>query len=123
MPQYANYLTFRFSTGKSPILVHPADPPFSALNFTFIKIYWNTIGNTSTESIKSYLISLTDEANTMRETFLTTKQEYTIGNIIQGVRYLYRITATDSDNRIGITSQTMEFILDGMCISNLDYCT
>ena len=59
----------------------------------------------------------------MREMFLTTKQEYTIGNIIQGVRYLYRITAKDSDNRIGITSQTMEFILDGMCISNLDYCT
>ena len=59
----------------------------------------------------------------MRETFLTTKQEYTIGNIIQSVRYLYRITAEDSDNRIGITSQTMECILDGMCILNLDYCT
>ena len=99
--------------GKSPITVIPADPAFTALNFTSIKIYWNTINN-SIGKVNSYILNITqvDNNNVIKEIIDGTSDSYVITNLVQGVKYSYTIIATDYNNRYGITSSSVEFIVD-----------
>ena len=99
--------------GKSPITVIPADPAFVALNFTSIKIYWNTINN-SIGKVNSYILNITqvDNNNEINEIIDGTSESYVITNLVQGVKYSYTIIATDDNNRYGITSSSVEFIVD-----------
>ena len=99
--------------GKSPITVIPADPAFVALNFTSIKIYWNTIDN-SIGKVNSYILNITqiDNNNETNEIIDGTSDSYVITNLVQGVKYSYTIIATDDNNRYGITSSSVEFIVD-----------
>ena len=99
--------------GKSPITVIPADPAFVALNFTSIKIYWNTINN-SIGKVNNYILNITqvDNNNEINEIIDGTSESYVITNLVQGVKYSYTIIATDYNNRYGITSSSVEFIVD-----------
>ena len=99
--------------GKSPITVIPADPAFVALNFTSIKIYWNTINN-SIGKVNNYILNITqvDNNNETNEIIDGTSDSYVITNLVQGVKYSYTIIATDYNNRYGITSSSVEFIVD-----------
>ena len=99
--------------GKSPIIVFPADPAFIALNFTSIKIYWNTINN-SIGKVNNYILNITqvDNNNEVNEIIDGTSKSYVITNLVQGVKYSYTIIATDYNNRYGITSPSVEFIVD-----------
>ena len=100
--------------GKSPITVIPADPPFTALNFTSSKIYWNTINN-STQKVKNYILYLTqvEDGDEVNEIIIDGMSEsYVINNLVQGVRNSYTIMARDSINRNGIESPPVEFIVD-----------
>ena len=99
--------------GKSPIKVIPADPAFTALNFTSIKIYWNTINN-SIGKVNNYILNITqvDNNNKINEIIDGTSESYVITNLVQGVKYSYTIIATDYNNRYGITSSSVEFIVD-----------
>ena len=99
--------------GKSSITVIPADPPFIALNFTSIKIYWNTI-NSSIGKVNNYILNITqvDNNNEVNEIIDGTSESYVITNLVQGVKYSYTIIATDYNNNYGITSSSVEFIVD-----------
>ena len=99
--------------GKSSITVIPADPPFIALNFTSIKIYWNTI-NSSIGKVNNYILNITqvDNNNEVNEIIDGTSDSYVITNLVQGVKYSYTIIATDYNNNYGITSSSVEFIVD-----------
>ena len=99
--------------GKSSITVIPADPAFIALNFTSIKIYWNTINN-SIGKVNNYILNITqvDNNNEVKEIIDGTSESYVITNLVQGVKYSYTIIATDYNNRYGITSPSVEFIVD-----------
>ena len=99
--------------GKSPITVIPAEPAFVALNFTSIKIYWNTINN-SIGKVNNYILNITqvDNNNEVNEIIDGTSESYVITNLVQGVKYSYTIIATDYNNNYGITSSSVEFIVD-----------
>ena len=99
--------------GKSSITVIPADPPFIALNFTSIKIYWNTI-NSSIGKVNNYILNITqvDNNNEVNEIIDGTSESYVITNLVQGVKYSYTIIATDYNNNYGITSSSVQFIVD-----------
>ena len=110
--------------GKSPITVIPADPPFTALNFTSSKIYWNTI-NKSTQKVKNYILYLTqvEDGHEVNEIIIDGMSEsYVINNLVQGVRYSYTIMARDSINRNGIESPPVEFIVDSKYSIYISFC-
>ena len=100
-----------YPLGNSSILI--LQPSFKAVDFTTVKLYWSII-NSSIEKVKNFNVKLFETLNTsnIRE-FTTENTSLVVSDLKEKLGYSFSVQAKDFNERVGIFSTPVNFILDG----------